>query len=128
MRELITKDNSEFYALLEKHNIELTPNWKYSIENGTAYLYDKRGVVCFNKENVDGHDLLVINSGTLDGGVFTKQMIKDIISAGDYYDKMVIQSSNKGIFNYMNKKGFIYNEEQQCYISSKHGVRYSNGC
>lgn len=104
----------EDFTLLEPifRKTGITPNWLYALSHGFTKIYDSYGIVnkCY-----DG-DVCVINSGTIDNGQFTREMIRDIMRIGKSENRCIIYSERHEIKDYMAKNGFVHYPEKNLYI------------
>lgn len=102
----------QFTQLVRIFNNNFTDTWLYCLANGDTYFYPEHdGIVNILYDN----DICCINSGTYKNKTFSKSMIKRIINTVKANDKVILQSTNKGIVRFCEKMGGKYNSELKMY-------------
>ena len=105
---------NEIYKLFD--GVGITREWLHCIKNGATKIYNN-GYGIVNLFTLDG--VLYVNSGSVDDGKFTTEMLKDLIRLAKLDGNIFIASDVVEIEPYMKKLGFIYDRDIRTYIKRR---------
>lgn len=102
----------QFTQLVKIFENKFTDNWLYCLSNGDTYFYPTDdGIVNI----IFDSGVCCINSGTYKNKKFSYSMIKRIIQCVNENEKVIMQSTNKGIVRFCKKMGGYYDNNLKVY-------------
>ena len=98
--------------ITEFDGIELTKEWSELLENGITHFYSKgRCILNYHIHN----GICVINTVSLNNDNFPQKLLKDAIKIQKTHKNVIISSTALSMKPYLERRGFIYNDEIKAY-------------